>query len=107
MIRINLFWAAVIVLAAAALIYAGCGGTDNKVDAAETDRVIETDAAEARDEYPECPQCGSRENVVPIIYGYPGPELRDAAERGEVKLGGCVISGDDPRWYCKDREYSW
>jgi hypothetical protein len=54
-----------------------------------------------------CPECGSNTNVVPIVYGYPSPELREAAERGEVFLGGCVITGDDPLWYCDDCEHGW
>jgi transcription elongation factor Elf1 len=37
-----------------------------------------------------CPQCGSQD-VVPIVYGLPGPELMEAAARGEVMLGGCVL----------------
>lgn len=50
---------------------------------------------------PNCPHCGYKESVVRIIYGYPMPELMDRAERGEVKLGGCVVSENDPQWYCK------
>jgi hypothetical protein len=37
---------------------------------------------------PACPQCDSSENVIPIVYGYPSEELFEAAERGEVSLGG-------------------
>jgi hypothetical protein len=37
---------------------------------------------------PACPECGSRENVIPIVYGYPSDELFEAADRGEVELGG-------------------
>jgi hypothetical protein len=61
----------------------------------------------AEEETPACPECGSNENVIPIIYGYPGPELREAAERGEVFLGGCVMTGDDPLWYCKACGRKW
>ncbi|UCE28456.1 MAG: hypothetical protein JSW52_10515 [Candidatus Coatesbacteria bacterium] len=61
----------------------------------------------AEEEIPACAECGSSENVIPIIYGYPGPELREAAERGEVFLGGCVMTGDDPLWYCKSCERRW
>jgi hypothetical protein len=49
---------------------------------------------------PMCPSCGSTE-VVPIAYGLPGPELMERAERGEVALGGCLVSGNDPRWQCR------
>ena len=46
-----------------------------------------------------CPKCGSRD-VVPILYGLPGPETMAEAERGEIVLGGCVITGRDPRKRC-------
>ena len=55
---------------------------------------------------PACPQCGSAE-VVPIIYGFPGPELAEESERGKVELGGCVVSDDDPRWCCKRCDHRW
>ncbi len=45
-------------------------------------------AASAAEGPPACPQCDSSENVVPIVYGYPGEELCGAAGRGEVSLGG-------------------
>lgn len=45
-----------------------------------------------------CPNCGSK--VLRIQYGYPGHEMRDAAERGEILLGGCCISPDSPDYGC-------
>lgn len=51
-------------------------------------------------EAPKCLQCGS-DGVVPIAYGFPGREMWEAEERGELALGGCVITGDDPRWQCR------
>lgn len=48
-----------------------------------------------------CPYCNSS-NVIPIVYGYPGAELVEKSERGEVKLGGCVVTDNDPDRYCKD-----
>lgn len=47
-----------------------------------------------------CPKCGSTD-VVPILYGYPGPEMFEAAERGEIELGGCCVTDDDPQRLCK------
>jgi hypothetical protein len=48
----------------------------------------------------DCPECGRR-SVVPVIFGYPGSELADAYERGDVVLGGCVIApGYDPTVRC-------
>ena len=57
-------------------------------------------------EAPKCPSCGSSK-VVPIVYGMPGSELAEAYERGEVELGGCVITGDDPQWRCKGCGHDW
>jgi hypothetical protein len=53
-----------------------------------------------------CSECGSA-NVIPIIYGKPGQELIEKAERGEVKLGGCVVSRESPYNYCKDCKAEW
>ena len=46
-----------------------------------------------------CPECGGK--GVRIVYGLPGPELAEAAERGEVALGGCVIGEDDANLQCR------
>ena len=32
-----------------------------------------------------------RAHALPLVYGYPGTELFEAFERGEVLLGGCII----------------
>ncbi len=52
-------------------------------------------------ELPPCPTCGSR-RAVPIVYGYPTSELFEVAERGEVRLGGCVIGNESPDYECRD-----
>ena len=57
-------------------------------------------------ETPLCPKCGSSE-VVPIAYGMPGSELVEAYERGEVELGGCVVTDRDPEWHCKTCGHEW
>lgn len=46
----------------------------------------------------KCPHCGAK--VLRIQYGYPGPEMMEAAERGEILLGGCCISPDSPDYAC-------
>ena len=46
----------------------------------------------------KCSHCGAK--VLRIQYGYPGPELFEAAERGELLLGGCCISPDSPDYAC-------
>ena len=38
--------------------------------------------------------------VVPIAYGFPGPEMFEAAERGEIVLGGCTIEAGNPTHSC-------
>lgn len=53
-----------------------------------------------------CPQCGSGK-VVPIAYGLPTLEAGKAEERGEIVLGGCCVSGDDPQWFCRDCGWAW
>ena len=35
---------------------------------------------------------------VPLVMGLPGPQLSARAEKGEVILGGCLVSGNEPRW---------
>ena len=47
-----------------------------------------------------CPKCKS-DNVVNIIYGEPSPSLLKRSQDGEVKLGGCIIDSDSPRYKCK------
>jgi predicted RNA-binding Zn-ribbon protein involved in translation (DUF1610 family) len=47
-----------------------------------------------------CPRCGETVKPVPIAYGYPSAEMFEAAERGEIQLGGCVIGEDDPPFVC-------
>lgn len=36
--------------------------------------------------------------MVPIAYGYPIPEMIEAAKRDEIVLGGCFIKKDN--YYC-------
>ncbi len=54
-----------------------------------------------------CEHCGA--TLVPIRYGMPGPEMWEAAERGEIVIGGCVIRGDDPTYGCPNcyRDLQW
>jgi DNA-directed RNA polymerase subunit RPC12/RpoP len=54
----------------------------------------------ARPALPACPSCGSTD-AVRIVYGYPTAETAEAAERGEVELGGCVIGQESPDYVCR------
>ncbi len=46
-----------------------------------------------------CPRCGSP-TLVPIFYGMPAPEAFEAAERGEIAIGGCDVGPGLPAFSC-------
>ena len=54
-----------------------------------------------------CPICDGK--GIPVVYGLPGPKLEDAARRGKVALGGCVIgrADRDPNLHCPLCEHNW
>ena len=39
----------------------------------------------------KCPTCEVGK-LIPIVYGMPGRGLIEQTERGEIELGGCVVS---------------
>lgn len=39
---------------------------------------------------------------MPIVYGYPSLEMFESAERGEIRLGGCVIGDESPELECPE-----
>ena len=47
-----------------------------------------------------CPSCAELVVPLPIVYGYPSAELFEEAEACRIRLGGCVIGGDDPEYEC-------
>ena len=47
-----------------------------------------------------CRACGATGEPLPIVFGYPTDELFEQARRGEVVLGGCIVSDDDPEFAC-------
>jgi hypothetical protein len=53
-----------------------------------------------RPTFRRCPACGSGD-AVRIAYGYPSLELGQAAERGEVVLGGCLVGPESPDYECR------
>ncbi len=48
---------------------------------------------------PACPRCGST-RAIPITYGYPSVEGREAQRRGEVAWGGCMVGNESPQFIC-------
>jgi hypothetical protein len=49
------------------------------------------------------PTCigGHTDHIIPIVYGLPTEKTMTKAEKGLVHLGGCIVSEDDPKYYCK------
>lgn len=45
-----------------------------------------------------CGRCGGR--IVPVAYGFPGPDMWEAAERGDIVLGGCTVFDGQPTRRC-------
>jgi hypothetical protein len=55
-----------------------------------------------------CPTCKAGK-LIPIVYGLPGRELMEQSDRGEIELGGCVVTQiidhngirtNDPELHC-------
>jgi hypothetical protein len=42
---------------------------------------------------------GGPPRLVPLVMGLPTRETAERAKRGEVILGGCIVSGFEPRYY--------
>lgn len=53
-----------------------------------------------------CPNCKS-EKILPIVYGLPTLDTFQKAERGELLLGGCVVTFDQPTFCCMDCKRRW
>ena len=48
-----------------------------------------------------CPLCHKKDFVIPFIYGKPGKKLIELANKGKIKLAGCMLSNTSPKFYCK------
>ena len=55
----------------------------------------------------QCPKCSNTKYVVPIRYGMPGPAMQQDFYEGKIKLGGCGIIENAPKWYCNKCEYEF
>ncbi len=53
-----------------------------------------------------CPRCQSDE-VLPIAYGLPSPEMVQESMAGRVKLGGSTIWPESPDWHCVVCGHEW
>ena len=54
-----------------------------------------------------CPECLDRESIVSIEYGFPDEEMREKHDKGEIRLGGCVIQENNPDYHCNKCEHEW
>jgi hypothetical protein len=53
------------------------------------------------------PGSSCSEDTVLIVYGLPTRELEEAAGRGELVLGGCLVSFDAPDRACENCSHEW
>lgn len=55
-----------------------------------------------------CPKCNSG-NVAEIFWGYPATMdgISKELEQGTLVLGGCCVSGNDPKWECNECSFRW
>ena len=55
-----------------------------------------------------CPNCNSS-SIAEILYGYyPNMDsIKDALDKNEVVLGGCIVTDHDPKWECNDCNHRW
>lgn len=61
----------------------------------------------------KCPTCNAGK-LIPIVYGLPDREVMEKSERGELELGGCIITevidpgsgfiSGDPALFCSKCE---
>ncbi|TQM30362.1 hypothetical protein [Nocardia bhagyanarayanae] len=52
-----------------------------------------------------CTECGR--HGIPILYGLPATHARVLAAAGLLRLGGCVVTDDDPNWVCPSCAHMW
>jgi hypothetical protein len=45
------------------------------------------------------PTCGAA--LIRIAYGFPGDDMIEQAERGEIELGGCLLGESNPQFHCR------
>ncbi|MCK9591522.1 MAG: hypothetical protein M0Q91_05890 [Methanoregula sp.] len=55
----------------------------------------------------KCPKCKSKNDVIPIQYGYPSVRMFEERESGKIELGGCIVAPENPNWYCKKCDHRW
>ncbi len=56
----------------------------------------------------KCPNCQST-NYAEILWWLPADmrEIEEQLEKKEIVLGGCIVTGSDPKWECNDCLTRW
>ncbi len=56
----------------------------------------------------KCPECG-KTRIAKIFWGLPAnlESLKKDLDQGKIILGGCTITGNDPKWHCNDCLNKW
>lgn len=56
----------------------------------------------------KCPTCNGT-SIALILWGYPADSssLKEALEKKEIVLGGCLVSNNDPKWRCNTCHHRW
>lgn len=51
----------------------------------------------------QCPNCNSKK-IAKIIYGYVlfDEKTQEQIDLGQIVLGGCTVTGNDPSWHCNE-----
>ena len=55
----------------------------------------------------KCPKCGARTGVRLVCGEVGDPTVIAQVERGEIPLGGCVVTGAVPDWHCQACSHEW
>jgi hypothetical protein len=53
-----------------------------------------------------CPACQLKAGVK-ILFGFPSYKMFERSERGEIALGGCVLSEESPDYRCLSCGHEW
>ena len=52
-----------------------------------------------------CPE-NHKDNIIPIVYGFPDKKMMNKSKKGKVKIGGCDPSYCE-KWFCKTHNISF
>ena len=55
-----------------------------------------------------CPNCQST-NHAEILWGLPADmmAIKEELDKKEIVLGGCIVTGNDPKWECNECLTRW